>query len=309
MTPAVSISLLVCTRNRAHALPGLLASIERAIACRPGLPIEIVIVDNGSSDTTPSLVAAWCAAQSFPARLLHEHRPGLARARNRGLAAVRGAIIAMTDDDCVLHDGYFDALSRCFAELDAPAIVGGRILLGNPADLAVTIKLEDHPMVADPATFPGGFVMGANLTFTRCVLDRIGGFDERFGAGAPFVAAEDTDFLFRALGHGIALRYDPRFVVDHHHGRRTLAQETALLAGYSYGDGALYAKHCLTDRRIVAAVGVDILNLLRDVRRPVTTHRGIRHFYCFRLKHKVRGALAFVAHKVRGRRAAGTPQD
>lgn len=309
MNSAVSISLLVCTRNRANALPRLLASIDRAAAMRPGLPIEVVIVDNGSSDATPSLLAGWCAARSFPTQLLHEQRPGLARARNRGLAAARGAIIAMTDDDCVLQDDYFAALAACFAELEPPAIVGGRILLGNPEDLAVTIKLEDHPMVADPATFPGGFVMGANLAFTRCVPDRIGGFDERFGAGAPFVAAEDTDFLFRAQGQGIALRYDPRFVVDHHHGRRTLSQETALLAGYSYGDGALYAKHFLTDRRIIAALGTDILDLMRDVRRPVTAHRGIRHFYCFRLKHKIRGALAFVAHRARGRQHRGTGFD
>ncbi|WP_313539845.1 glycosyltransferase [Sphingomonas sp.] len=300
MSQSIAISLLVCTRNRAQALPGLLTSIERAAASRPNPSIEVVIVDNGSSDATPSLLAAWCAAQPFPTRILREEFPGLARARNRGLAAVHGAIIAMTDDDCVLHDDYFDALFQAFTEASAPVIIGGRILLGNPADLPVTIKLEDHPMEADPLAFPGGFVMGANLAFTRCVLNRIGSFDERFGAGAPFVAAEDTDFLYRASGQGITLRYDPRFVVDHHHGRRTIAEETRLLAGYSYGDGALYAKH-LTDRRTLAALATDIADLARDIRRPVTAHRGVRHFYCFRLKHKLRGALAFARHQIQGR--------
>ena len=48
--------------------------------------------------------------------------------------------------------------------------------------------------------------------------------DERFGAGAPFRAAEDTDYLLRAQAAGIALRYEPHFVVDHHHGRRLAAE-------------------------------------------------------------------------------------
>ena len=97
----------------------------------------------------------------------------------------------MTDDDCRLHPDYFIALARCFAALGGSAIVGGRILPGDPDDLPITIKLEDHPMIATPDRFPGGFVMGANLAMTRDVLHRVGAFDERFGAGAPFRAAED----------------------------------------------------------------------------------------------------------------------
>jgi GT2 family glycosyltransferase len=156
-------------------------------------------------------------------------------------------------------------------------------------------------MVADPLAFPGGFVMGANLAFTRCVLTRIGSFDERFGAGAPFVAAEDTDFLFRALGRGIPLRYDPRFAVDHHHGRRTTAEVTHLLAGYSYGDGALYAKHLLTDRRILSALFTDVGYLAQDFRKSSIVHRYVGRFYCFRLKHKMKGMLAFMAQHLKDR--------
>jgi glycosyltransferase involved in cell wall biosynthesis len=301
MSQSVAISLVVCTRNRARALRGLLTSIERAAASRQAPPIEVVIVDNGSSDTTPSLLADWCAAQAFPTLMLREERPGLARARNRGLAAVRGAVIAMTDDDCVLHDDYFEALCHAFAEAEAPVIIGGRILPGDPKDLPVTIKIENHPMVADPLAFPGGFVMGANLAFTHCVLNRVGNFDERFGAGAPFVAAEDTDFLFRALGRGITLRYDPRFAVDHHHGRKTTAEVTRLLAGYSYGDGALYAKHLLTDRRILAALVTDVGYLAQDFYVSSDPHRYIRHFYCFRLTYKIKGMRAFFAQHVKDR--------
>lgn len=288
------VSLLVCTRDRGAALATLLASITRAAAQAPDVALEVVVVDNGSRDDTPARLAAWREEQRFAVTLVREERPGLARARNAGLAQVRGRIVAMTDDDCVLHADYLVALTRCFAELDCPAIVGGRILPGDPADLPVTLKLEDHPMIAAPASFPGGFVMGANLAFSATVLARVGAFDERFGAGARFVAAEDTDYLFRAMRLGIPVRYDPRFTVDHHHGRRAVDEETRLLAGYSFGDGALYAKHLLRDRRVATAIGRDLRDLWRDRTAPVTAHRGVRHFYAFRLRHKLRGFAAFL---------------
>ncbi|MGP7795133.1 glycosyltransferase family 2 protein [Sphingomonas sp. CLY1604] len=306
MTAPIEISLLVCTRNRAAALPALLASITRALDHSARRTIEVVIVDNGSTDATAGLLRTWRDAQRCSVRLLGEERPGLARARNRGLGAVRGAIVAMTDDDCVLHAAYFEGLARCFAEVGSPAIVGGRILPGDARDLAVTLKLEDHPMVAPPGAFPGGFVMGANLAMTADVLSRVGGFDERFGAGAPFIAAEDTDFLFRALGLGIPLRYDPRFVVDHHHGRRDIADETRLLAGYSFGDGALYAKYLFRDRRVLAFLCRDLAALWFDVTRPITTHRGISHFRAFCLRHRFRGMVAFALRSTATAQRSGT---
>jgi len=286
------ISLLLCTRDRCAGLDATLASIARAVAAAPGLAVEAVIVDNGSTDATPARLAAWRAGQSFPVTLLYEPRAGLSRARNRGLAAVRGRIVAMTDDDCVLHADYLGQLAACFAELDGPGIVGGRILPGDPADLPVTVKLEDHPMIAAPGGFPGGFVMGANLAFSAGLIARVGPFDERFGAGAPFVAAEDTDFLFRALGLGIDVRYDPRFTVDHHHGRRDEATVARLLAGYSFGDGALYAKHA-RDPRVRRAIGQDLRDLWLDVTDPVPPCGGIRRFYLFRLRHKLAGWRAY----------------
>ncbi len=293
MTAPIDVSLLICTRNRAGSLAATLESVERAAAYAGSTIVEIVLVDNGSADDTPQRLTEWQARQAFPVHLAHEPQPGLARARNTGLALCKGRIIAMTDDDCVLHQDYFAAVCAAFERAGGPAIIGGRILLGNPADLPVTIKLEDHPMVAPSRGFPGGFVMGANLAFTADVLRVTGWFDERFGAGAPFVSAEDTDFLFRAAGLGVAVRYDPLMVVDHHHGRRHVDDETGLLAGYSFGDGALYAKYLVSDRRALRAIVEDILAVRFDWTRPVTTHAGIRRFYWFRLHHKARGFAYF----------------
>lgn len=289
----IDVTVLICTRDRAPALAAALASLTRAAIWADGVRIEAIVVDNGSTDGTPALLERWTSEQRFSVRVIREDRPGLARARNSGLAHSRGAIVAMTDDDCVLHRDYLIAIVNAFAAAPGPAVIGGRILLGDPADLRVTVKLEDHAMVADPRAFPGGFVMGANLAFHADVLARIGGFDERFGAGAPFVAAEDTDFLLRATKHGIPVLYDPYITVDHHHGRRRIEDETRLLAGYSFGDGALYAKHLLRDRRIAGFLLSDLWALTQDFVRPATCHAGIPRFHGFRLFHKVRGMLAY----------------
>lgn len=297
----IHVSLLLCTRDRGVSLDRTLRSITRAAGAMDA--IEVVVVDNGSSDDTPARLTAWRSAQTFPVTLVSEPRAGLARARNAGLARVRGRIVAMTDDDCVLDPGYFSMLIARFADIPAPVVIGGRILPGDPADLPVTIKLEDHAMIAPADGFPGGFVMGANLAFTRDVVDRVGPFDERFGAGAPFLAAEDTDFLFRAMGCGIPVRYDPYFVVAHHHGRRTAAELRALLAGYAFGDGALYAKH-RHDPRIGQALRSDACAMVgewRDRRRPFAS---IRFFHAFRLRMIARGFVAYmVALRRAGRRS------
>ncbi|MCU6454534.1 glycosyltransferase family 2 protein [Sphingomonas sp. A2-49] len=288
----IAVTLLLCTRDRGESLDRTLASITRAAARGPA--VEAVVVDNGSSDDTPERLSAWRDAQAFAVTLVREPRAGLARARNAGLARARGRIVAMTDDDCVLDAGFFEQVAARFALASAPVVIGGRILLGDPADLPVTIKLEDHAMVADPGGYPGGFVMGANLAFTRDVVDRIGGFDERFGAGARFRAAEDTDFLFRATGCGIPVRYDPYIVVTHHHGRRTANALRRLLAGYAFGDGAVYAKHILRDARIVRAVRTDIGNLVAERRTRAVVFEQIRFFHAFRCRGIARGFAAYV---------------
>ena len=290
----IALSLLICTRDRAESLARTLRSVTEAAAGASDLGIEVVIVDNGSIDDTAARIAAWRHDQRVAVVVVPEPRAGLARARNAGLAACRGRVVAMTDDDCVLHPGYFAAVAARFADVDGPVIVGGRILPGDAADLPVTIKLEDHPMTAAPGSFPGGFVMGANMAFTRAVIATIGDFDARFGGGARFVAAEDTDFLFRALGRGIPVAYDPGFVVDHHHGRRCPTEVVALLAGYGFGDGALYAKHLLSDRRVLAAIGQDLRDIVSDLRRDVRPFPYIRRFHLFRFRHKLRGFLAYL---------------
>jgi glycosyltransferase involved in cell wall biosynthesis len=200
----IDISLLICTRNRSRSLATLLASVEAAAGQWPDGRIELILVDNGSTDATAAIIRHWATDRPFTVRLLSEPRPGLARARNMALRAARGRIVAMTDDDCVLHLDYFARLAQVFARQPAPVIIGGRILLGDPDDLMLTVKLEDHPMIAEPDSFPGGFVMGANLAFTADVGRMVGPFDERFGVRSGEDVGDQKIRIADMAQHGVA---------------------------------------------------------------------------------------------------------
>ena len=107
--PIPRISVIICTRNRAHALRESLDSVR--IAAGDGAPsVELVVVDNGSTDSTYATVETWAKdlPPELPVRLVREPRAGLSIARNTGVANARGDIILFTDDDCRLESDYRD---------------------------------------------------------------------------------------------------------------------------------------------------------------------------------------------------------
>jgi GT2 family glycosyltransferase len=124
--------------------------------------------------------------------------------------------------------------------------VGGRVLLYDPSDLRITIQEKQDYCVLRPRTFfTPGTIHGANMAFRKAVLSRIGGFDERLGAGTSIGCGEDTDAVASALWAGIAGAYDPGPTVYHHHGRKTKNEERELSKVYYMGRGAYYAKYVI----------------------------------------------------------------
>lgn len=237
------ISLIICTLNRAGSLTATLKSVTQAIHNAPDLKIEAVLVDNGSNDNTHAVITEWKTGSSFPVVIVQEFQRGLSHARNAGLRASSGDIIAFTDDDCTLNADYFLALRRHYDQDTVGTMRGGRVELGDPTDMPFSIKLENHKMVMNDMSHPGGFIIGANMTMKREVVDKLGLFDVRFGAGAPFKAAEETDYIYRAQRAGIPVEYVPDLVVQHFHGRKAKEEIVRLNEGYHIGGGALYAKY------------------------------------------------------------------
>ena len=239
----VHASFIVCTRNRAAALAACIRSIEAACRSHAAFTSELVVVDNGSTDSTPEYVTSVAADSDVAIRLLVEARPGLAAARNAGLQHARGRIVVFIDDDCEVHRGYLRDLERHYATGERLVIRGGRVDLGNPNDLPFTVKRSAARARLTRDVHPGGFVLGCNMTMHREVAARIGHFDELLGAGAPLRAAEDTDYLIRAFQLSVPVEYVPDMTVFHHHGRSSRQDVERLHRNYSLGNGGLYVKH------------------------------------------------------------------
>jgi len=239
----VLASFIVCTRNRAAALAACIRSIEAACRSHAAFKSELVVVDNGSTDSTPEYVTRMAAASNISIMLLVEARPGLAAARNAGLEQARGRIVMFIDDDCEVHCDYLRDLERHYATGERLVIRGGRVELGNPNDLPFTVKRSSARARLTRDVHPGGFVLGCNMTMHREVAARVGHFDERLGAGAPLRAAEDTDYLIRAFQLSVPVEYVPDMTVFHHHGRSARQDVERLHRNYSLGNGGLYVKH------------------------------------------------------------------
>lgn len=245
------ITVIICTRNRAIALDNSLRALDRAGATLPIGDLDVVLVDNGSTDDTQAVAGRWAAQTFLPHKIVLENRPGLSVARNTGLSLAGGDILVFTDDDCLVSPTYFQDLLAHFAADIGPAVRGGRVELGNAADLPLSIKLDRTRAVLDDRVHPGAFVLGCNMAMSAAVPKTIGRFDERFGAGGPLRSGEDSEFLYRAYKAGLLVEYVPDMVVHHHHGRRHLTDIAVLHDGYDYGTGGIYAKYMFSQPRLL----------------------------------------------------------
>ncbi len=218
------VSVIVCTRDRPEPLEACLCSLT---ACR-GAVREIVVVDNAPTTSATRDVAARVPGVSY----VLEPRAGLSRARNAGLRATSGELVAFTDDDVIVHPEWPARLARAF---DAPEVasVTGLVL---PASLASESEwlferafggfARGYRRMRYDETFfnavrrKGAPVWqigaGANMAIRRSALERVGNFDVRLGAGAAG-CSEDSELWYRLLAAGYACVYEPAAVVHHHH--------------------------------------------------------------------------------------------
>lgn len=201
----VRISVIIPTFDRPDSLTTCLQALAQSF------PVDaetIVVSDGGSLDLEPRL-----APFVKPLRLRYSLVPhgGPASARNHGLAAALGEVVAFIDDDCRPRPGWLQALTTGVS-LSPPCATGGRTLnglLANPyaevsqlvLDLVARYERETH---GHESFFPSN-----NFAFPTVALRRIGGFDESYRT------AEDRELCRRWRKAGFALAQVPEAVVDH----------------------------------------------------------------------------------------------
>src|SRR5271157_2306584 len=108
--PIVNVSLIICTYNRCGSLLRTLESI--AASEPPSVEWEVLVVDNNSADQTRAAVEEFASRHPGRFRYVFEPNQGLSNARNAGILAARGAVIAFTDDDVIVDTSWLLNLTR-----------------------------------------------------------------------------------------------------------------------------------------------------------------------------------------------------
>lgn len=259
-----ALTIVVSTYNKPATLAVTLAHLA-ACGLPPDLDVQVVVVDNNSTDDTRSVIEAFVAKLPGRAEYVFERRQGNGFARNAGIARARGEVITILDHDMVPDPEFIRQVRHEFERLGSRGVIGGRVERWN--DPHFLLRRTDEQVYGE-MDHPAGFVHGGNLSFHRDVVARIGGFDERFGAGTS-LPASDTDFAYRAWRAGCELRYSPNILTFHNHGRVTDEQVGATLRSYWIANGAFFMKHVLRgDRAMLRRAYWDALDGWRMLRDP-----------------------------------------
>ena len=216
-----SATVVICTHDRAELIGrGVEAALSEALPAG----VDVLVVDNASTDGTPALLADLARRHAPSLRVVHEPELGLSAARNRALAEMRADVVAFLDDDALPRPGWLAALLAPYAD-PRVACVGGRILLSFllppppwltpplfPALSAFDLGEEPRRVRYGHENYP----YGANISFRVGAARAQGGFSTHVGLrGGRQLQHEETDLCYRLERAGCEIHYTPGAVVDH----------------------------------------------------------------------------------------------
>jgi glycosyltransferase involved in cell wall biosynthesis len=235
-------TVVIPTFNRCDVLQRTLARL--GLVDHPPERWEVVIVDDGSTDDTQSVVARWIENQRFAARILRQTNAGPASARNRGAAAAQGRFLLFLDNDISVPADF--VRRHCEALASQPkSLVGGRVVhserlretpFGRYRDSVWEQFHRSHP--PDRISETTG-VTGQNLSIAAADFRSLGGFDEQF----TIASSEDWDLGQRARQAGMRVLYDPTIVVEHDDWAVSLSRFCERQRLYAISDVRLWQKY------------------------------------------------------------------
>ena len=221
-------TVLIPTYNRARLLDETLTFLARARVA-DGVRWEVIVIDNNSRDQTRAVVERHAATFPVPLRYLFEPRQGRSSALNAGIAAAHGTVLAFTDDDVRVAEGWLQAAVEPLLESHGLAYTGGPVRpiweVPPPAwldlergDLWGTIAIQDHGDLVLGYEEARRVPLGANMAVRRDVFAVAGGFREDLGrsGGRVVMGQEVPEWLIRARRAGFSGRYVPAMEVHHH---------------------------------------------------------------------------------------------
>ncbi|MBN1586570.1 MAG: glycosyltransferase family 2 protein [Candidatus Omnitrophica bacterium] len=201
--------MIVPVLNAQQSIGLLLDALEK----QETRPRELVIVDNGCTDSTIEIVKSFAERSSFAVRVLEEETPGPSAARNRGLAETIAEILVFVDADCIPSPKW---LTRILEHMDSgETVVCGPYQDSAPqgwigryiASYQTAERREARKVTA--ADYRNPLFLGGNMAWHRELLLQMGGFPVELRWG------EDLEMGRRLLEKGTGFLYDPELSMEH----------------------------------------------------------------------------------------------
>ncbi len=221
------ISVVVCTYNGSRTIRDCLQGLSRL--AYPDY--EVIVVDDGSRDATATI------AQEYSCRLIRTPNRGLANARNTGLKAATGEIVAYIDDDAYPDPHWLSYLAATFMSTSHAGVGGPNLAPPGDGPIAECVaRAPGRPVHVLLTDREAEHVPGCNFAFRKKSLEAVWGFDPQFRT-----AGDDVDMCWRLQQLGFTLGFHPAAMVWHHH-RSSLRAYWKQQVGYGRAEALLERK-------------------------------------------------------------------
>ena len=244
-----TISVVICTHNRAAALRETLVSLGK-VRVRHAWKAELLVVDNASTDDTAAAVRE-AKLPNMEVGYFFEPQKGKSNALNAALAHTRGELILFTDEDVTIAENWMEQMVAAFAQLSCDAAVG-KITLA-PHLVRPWMNRRHLWWLASPDAQPAGTpeLIGANMGFRRAVLQRVPGYDPELGPGALGLG-EEALFGGQLMAAGFKIGYAEYAAVVHAPDASRLKRGDWLDLARKHGRQEAYIEHHWSHVRISA---------------------------------------------------------
>jgi GT2 family glycosyltransferase len=221
------VSVVVCSYNGSRTIRDCMEGLSNL-----DYPdYEVIVVNDGSTDNTAEIVA------EYPFKLISTPNMGLSSARNTGMEAATGEIVAYTDDDAHPDPDWLKYLAAAFLKTEHAGIGGPNIAPRDDGEIAECVANAPggpvHVLLSDTEA---EHIPGCNMAFRREALMAIGGFDVQYRA-----AGDDVDACWRIQEQGWTLGFSPAAMVWHHQ-RNSIRDYWKQQKGYGKAEALLERK-------------------------------------------------------------------
>jgi GT2 family glycosyltransferase len=221
------VSVVVCSHNGGRTIRDCCEGLMRL--AYPDF--EVIVVDDGSVDVTAAI------ASEYDFKVIRTENRGLSNARNTGLEAATGEIVAYIDDDAYPDPHWLTYLASTFMNTNYVGVGGPNITPPGDGPIADCVANSPgnptHILLSDQEA---EHIPGCNMAFRKTALEAIGGFDPQFR-----VAGDDVDVCWRLRQRGWSLGFSPAAMVWHHR-RNSVRAYLKQQVGYGRAEAMLEKK-------------------------------------------------------------------